>query len=70
VGSEIVSWYGQEFSLLIIVQTGSGAHPRTYPMPYPEVKLLGHEADQSSPSSAEVKKTWIYNTTSSYAFMV
>jgi hypothetical protein len=31
-GSEFESRYGQEFSLLHVVQTGSGAHPASYPM--------------------------------------
>jgi hypothetical protein len=34
------------------------------------VKWLGHEADHSSPTSAEVKKIWIYTFTPLYAFMV
>jgi hypothetical protein len=43
-------------------QTGSGAHPASYPMDtgitYPGVKRLEREADHSPPSSAEVKKAW------------
>jgi hypothetical protein len=31
-GSEFESRQGQEFSLLYVVQTGSGAHPAFYPM--------------------------------------
>jgi hypothetical protein len=31
-GSEFESRWGQEFSLLHVVQTGSGAHPVSYPM--------------------------------------
>jgi hypothetical protein len=31
-GSEFESLYGQEFSLLHVVQTGSGAHSASYPM--------------------------------------
>jgi hypothetical protein len=30
--SEFESQWGQEFSLLLIVQTGSEVHPTTYPM--------------------------------------
>jgi hypothetical protein len=30
--SEFESRYGQEFSLLHVVQTGSGVHPTSYPM--------------------------------------
>jgi hypothetical protein len=47
------------FSLHHRVQNGSGVHPASYPMGSGGlslgVKLLGHEADHSSPSSAEVK---------------
>jgi hypothetical protein len=31
-GSVFESWWGQEFSLLHVVQTGSGANPVSYPM--------------------------------------
>jgi hypothetical protein len=31
-GSEFESWLGQEFSLLCVIQTSSGAHPASYPM--------------------------------------
>jgi hypothetical protein len=31
-GSDFESQYGQEFSLLYVVQTGSGVHPTSYPM--------------------------------------
>jgi hypothetical protein len=46
--------------LLHVVQTGSGAHPGSYPMggegrfPW-GIKRVGREADHSSPASAEVK---------------
>jgi hypothetical protein len=33
------------------------------------VQRLGREADHSSPTSAEVKKTWIYTSTTPYVFM-
>jgi hypothetical protein len=33
------------------------------------IKQLGREADHSPPTSAEVKKTWVYTSTFSYAFM-
>jgi hypothetical protein len=36
---------------------------------YPGVKRPGREAHHSPPSSAEVKKMWIYTPTSPYAFM-
>jgi hypothetical protein len=34
------------------------------------VKWPGHEADHSSPATAEVKKMWIYTSTPPYVFMV
>jgi hypothetical protein len=58
--SEFESWYSQEFSLLYVVQPGSGVHPTSYTVgtgcSFPRVKLPGREADYSLPSSAEVKK--------------
>jgi hypothetical protein len=33
------------------------------------LKRPGREADHSLPTNAEVKKTWIYTSTPSYAFM-
>jgi hypothetical protein len=35
----------------------------------PGVKLPGHEADHSPPTSAEFKKTWIYTSIPPYVFM-
>jgi hypothetical protein len=50
-----------------IVQTGSGVHPTSYTMGtvvlLPGVKLPGGEVDHSLPTSAEVKKMWIYTST-------
>jgi hypothetical protein len=44
------------------VQTGSGAHPASYPTDtrgsFPGVKRPGREADHSPPSSAKVKE-WV-----------
>jgi hypothetical protein len=37
--------------------------------PSPEVKRPGREADHSPPTSAEVKKTWIYTSTPPYNFV-
>jgi hypothetical protein len=34
------------------------------------IKWPGHEADQSSPSSAKVKNAWSYTSTPQYVFMV
>jgi hypothetical protein len=36
---------------------------------FPGVKRQGREADQSPPTSAEVKKMWIYTSTPPYVFM-
>jgi hypothetical protein len=67
------SKWGQEFSLLHVVQTGSGAHPASHPMSTsylsPGVKRSRREADHSPPGSAKVKKMWFYTSTPSYVFM-
>jgi hypothetical protein len=64
---------GSEFSLLHLVQTGSGVHPASYPMgtgsSFPRVKQPGPEADHSPPASSEVKNVWIYTSTPQYTFM-
>jgi len=53
------------------VQTGSGAHPVSYPMgtggSFPGVRAAGAWSWNSS-SSAEVKNAWSYAYTSSYVF--
>jgi hypothetical protein len=67
-GSEFGSWCGHQFSLLHVVQTGSGVHPASYPMAT-AVKGPGREADHSPPANAEVKKMWNYTSTTPYAFM-
>jgi hypothetical protein len=58
---------------LHVVQTGSGVHPTSYTMgtgsSFPRVKRPGREADHSPPTSAGVKKMWIYTSTPPYAFM-
>jgi hypothetical protein len=50
-----------DFSLLNSVQIGSGAHPASYPEGtagcFPGGQLLGSEADQLPPFSAEVKNS-------------
>jgi hypothetical protein len=55
------------FSLGHSFQTGSGAHPASYPTDtgrsFPGVKRPGREADHSLPSSAEVKNAWSYTST-------
>jgi hypothetical protein len=72
-GSEFEYRYGEEFSLLQIFQTGSEVHPPSYSLStgnsFPGVKRPGREVDHSPPTSAEVKKMWIYTSTSPYAFM-
>jgi hypothetical protein len=58
------------FSLHHRVQTGSRAHPGSYPMgvraSFPgggRVKRQGHEADHSHSSNADVKNVWNYIST-------
>jgi hypothetical protein len=72
-GSEFETRWGQEFPLLSTDQTGSEAHPASYPMGtgghFPGGKRPGREADHSPPTSAEVKKTWVYTSTLPYVFM-
>jgi hypothetical protein len=50
-----------------------GVHPTFYTMgtrsSFPGVKRPGGEADHSPPTSAEVKKMWVYTSTPPYAFM-
>jgi len=50
------------FAFLQNFQTYSGAHPAFSAVP--EVKRLGHEANHSSPSNAEVKNKWSYTSAS------
>jgi hypothetical protein len=72
-GREFESREGKRFSLLHIVQTGSGVHPTSYKMgtggSFPGIKRQGRETDHSPPTSAEVKKMWIYTSTPPYLFM-
>jgi hypothetical protein len=56
------SRWGKKFSLLHIVQTGSGVS-------FPGVKRQGREAGHSPPTSAKVKKMWNYTSTPPYVFM-
>jgi hypothetical protein len=55
------------FSLLRRVQTGSGAHPASYPICTGVLSLRvmrpGCEADHSHPTSGEVKNAWSYTST-------
>jgi hypothetical protein len=64
---------GSRFSILHVVQTGSGVHPTSYSMGtggggglYPGVKRTGREADHLTPASAEVKT---YTSNPPYVFM-
>jgi hypothetical protein len=63
-GSDFESRQGRDFSLLHVVQTGSGMHLGSYPM-YTGGRAAGAEADHSPLTSAEVKNT----STPLYAFM-
>jgi hypothetical protein len=55
------------------VQIGSGAHPPSYPVSMGALSQLGKAAGawswHPSPASAEVEKTWMYTSTTPYAFM-
>jgi hypothetical protein len=55
---------GRVKNFLQVVQTGSGANPTSYQWVQhalsPGVKRPVREADNSPPSSAEVKKAWAY----------
>jgi hypothetical protein len=57
---------GSKSSLLHDVQSDSKVHPVSSP---PGVKRPRCEVDHSPPTSAEVKKIWIYTSTQAYAFM-
>jgi hypothetical protein len=71
--SELESRYGQDFSLLNIVQTCSGVHPTSYRMgiggSFPGGKAAGREADLSPPAKVEVKKRWISTSTPTHGFV-
>jgi hypothetical protein len=61
---------GKRYSILHSVQTGSVAHPASYPMGIGG-GLISKEcqADHSPKSTAEVKNGWRYTCTPPYAFM-
>jgi hypothetical protein len=65
-GSEFESRWGQKFSLLLVVQTGSGAHSASYPIgtgaSFPAGKSDGPWSWHSPSISAEIKKSWIYTS--------
>jgi hypothetical protein len=56
-----------------MVKTGSGDHPLSYSKGTgafsQAVKLSVREAANSPPTSAKIKKTWIYKSTLPYVFM-
>jgi hypothetical protein len=52
-----------------IVQNGSGVHQTSYKMGTGGSFPGGKAADHSPPTSAEVKKMWIYTSISPYVFM-
>jgi hypothetical protein len=56
-------------NFLYVAQTVSGAHPASYPMATGGFPPPG-KADHSPPTTAEVKKTWFfYTSTPPYAFI-
>jgi hypothetical protein len=59
-----MSLHVQEFSLLYVIHTGSGAQPASYLLSiggsFPGIKRPGGEADRFSPTGAAVKNTEIY----------
>jgi hypothetical protein len=61
------------FTVAGLINNWTGVHPTSYKMgtggPFPGVKRQGREADHSPPTSAEVKKMWIYTSTPPYVFM-
>jgi hypothetical protein len=63
----------QDFRLLHFVQTGSGTHPASCRIGkgalFIGLKRPGREAHNSSSSSAEIKHTCSYTSTSAYVFM-
>jgi hypothetical protein len=62
----------KNFYVLHVVQIGSGAQSASYPMgtgsSSPGIKQSGREADHSPPTSAEVKKMWIYISIPPYTY--
>jgi hypothetical protein len=60
--------WGQEFSLLHVVHTGSGAHLASCTVGTGG-SSSGGKAEHSPQTTAEVKKMWIYTSIPQYAFM-
>jgi len=59
--------------IFLFTRTSLGPNPASYPMgnrgSFPGGNAAGREADQSSPSSAEVKNAWSYTSSPHYASM-
>jgi hypothetical protein len=72
LGVRILAGVGN-FALRQCVQTGTGAHPASYPMgtggSFPGGKAAGPEANHSQPSSAEVKNAVGYIYIYIYPFL-
>jgi hypothetical protein len=65
----------KDFSDLHSIQTGSGAHPASYPVGtrglIPQgVEQMECEPDHSPPSSTKVRNWWSYTFTPPYIFLV
>jgi hypothetical protein len=64
---------GKNFYFSMSSRPALGVQPTSYPMGTgalsPGVKRQGREADHSPPTSAEMKKMWIYTSTPTYVFM-
>jgi hypothetical protein len=65
----------EEIFLLHSIQTASAVHSTSSPIStsgpsHPGLKSLGHEGNDSAPTSSKVKDAWNYTFTSPYIFMV
>lgn len=67
---DLICGRGNDISLLQRIQTGSGTHPSSVGSLATGIKQLGCKTDHSSLSSVEIKNTWQYTTTPSYAFIM
>jgi hypothetical protein len=54
------SRWGQEISLLQVVQTGSGSYPMDTGGSFSGVKRQGYEADHSRPTSAKATPPYLF----------
>jgi hypothetical protein len=72
-GLEFKSGKVKKFLFSTSSRPALGVHPISYSMStgafFPGVKRPRYEADRSPPTSAEVKKMWIYISTPPYTFM-